>query len=200
MRYRDPRQARELGFAELLRLALENTHRSWPTEPAVSPIHLGQQLHIPAPVLDPKAMPPVRFGPHHSVLPVLANQPRQLRQAQPGHLAQVGANRPAPLLALFGCVLLSHQHPLYKLVSLGSALARKFDGLVAFEKFLDLLRREPFCVLHAHFHPAADSPVSSYFQDHLASESTPVSGSSCIGQFCRTERFARGLSWPSRRI
>jgi len=32
-------------------------------------------------------------------------------------------------------------------------------------------------------HPAAERPASSHFHDHLVLESSPVSGSSCIGQF-----------------
>jgi hypothetical protein len=85
------------------------------------------------------------------------------------------------LFALYR-VLLSHYHALHKFVSLGTILADEIDVLTALEKLSDLLRGEPFCVLHPYLHPAADSLALSHFQDHLVLESIPLSGSSCIGQ------------------
>src|SRR5262249_15590392 len=62
-------------------------------------------------------------------------------------------------------------------------LAIEVNRLTAFQEGLDLFLAESFCVLHLNLHPVADCLASSHFQDHLVLESTPVSGSSCIGQF-----------------
>src|SRR5665811_2180003 len=98
------------------------------------------------------------------------------------HLDDVGPHGSPLLLALRG-ILLCHQDPLHPTVQFGPVLALELNGLAALEELSNLLSAQLFCVLHTYLHPAAERPTPSHFQDHLVLESSPVSGSSCIGQF-----------------
>src|ERR1022692_5284917 len=90
-------------------------------------------------------------------------QPGDLRAAQPGYLLHVGPNGSPPLLVLLR-ELLGHQDTLDPPVHLLLALAREADALVALQELLDLLCRQPFSVLHAYLHPAAERlPAHSIF-------------------------------------
>ena len=112
------------------------------------------------------------------------DQTRDLRQAQPRHLAQVGADRPS-LLPLQTRILLMHQHPLHPAVYFGTALSSKLDPLAGLQKLPDLRMAQTLGIPHSDLHSPADRlPNTSHFQDHLVLESISVSGSSCIGQFC----------------
>ena len=59
----------------------------------------------------------------------------------------------------------------------------EIDGCAAPEELSDLFRGQRFCLLHTQLHPAAECPAPSYPQHLLVLESSPFSGSSCIGQF-----------------
>jgi hypothetical protein len=137
MRHRDSRQPRILGFAELFLLPFQNVHRRRPAQPMVRPIQFRQQRDVLAAVLARKPPPPVRRRDHHSPGPVLPDQPRHLRQAQSGYLAQVGSHHSPPFFVLHG-VLLSHQHALHPSVPLLPLLPLEGDPLAAFQELLDL--------------------------------------------------------------
>ena len=72
--------------------------------------------------------------------------------------------------------LLGHQDTLDPPVHLLLALAREADALVALQELLDLLCRQPFSVLHAYLHPAAERlPRSFHFHDHPVLETSLIS-------------------------
>jgi hypothetical protein len=151
----------------------------------VRPVDLCQQPHIAAGVPGGKPSPAIRHGLDDAIALVLTDEPRHLRQAQTGDFAEIGAHRSALFLG-FARVLLRHQHLLNERIAIGSALPGKLDCKTAPEELLNLLLGETFCVVHANLHPAAEGSAFSHFQDHLVLESSPVSGSSCIGQFYAT--------------
>src|SRR6202040_1150705 len=98
MGYRDPRQSREFLLAELLMLALQDALRGRPTQALVRPIHFGQKHDVCRAVLLREAAPPEWLGLHFPGLHVLPRQPRDLRQAPPGGLAQIRWDR-SPLFS-----------------------------------------------------------------------------------------------------
>jgi hypothetical protein len=115
-----------LGFAELLVLPFEYVYGGRPAEPVVGAIHLRQQRYVPPRVFGRKTSSSICHGCDDALLPVLANQPRHLWQAQSRDFAEVSANRSTLLLALCG-VLLRHQHALHEAVQFGPVLARELD-------------------------------------------------------------------------
>src|SRR5665811_2249171 len=196
MRHGDFPQTRILGLAELLMLALHDAHRRRPAQPTVCTIHFDQPRHVLTAVLHRESPPPVAHRFHHSFGAVLADQPRGLGHTQACHLDDVGSNRSSLLLALRG-ILLGHQDSSHPTVQFGPVLALELDGLAALEELSNLLSAQRFCVLHTYLHPAAERPTPSHFQDHLVLESSPVSGSSCIGQFWRKRYGYAVINYPA---
>ena len=113
------------------------------------------------------------------------DQPRDLREAHARHPDDLGPNSSAFLLALRG-IFLRHQNPLNPAVKFGAVWAAEFDSFAASQELLNQFPRQCFGVLHAYLQPGAECLTILHSQDHLVLESTPVSGSSCIGQFSRT--------------
>lgn len=155
-----------------------------PTQPLMGAIHLGQQGDVGLAVAPHKAMAPIGAGSDLARLPVLPNQPGHLRLAQARHLAEIGPDHPALLLAP-AAVLLVDQHPLHPSIDFLAALPAALDLLAGSKKLGHLGRRQRFGVLHAYLHLRAGCParrpsarsnsVPTSFHDHLALETDPVS-------------------------
>jgi hypothetical protein len=93
MRHRDFRQPREFAVAEFGMFALQDTLRGRPAQTLVRAIHLRQQRSVGGRVFGGEPLPPIDLRLHFPGLSMRSNQPRNLRQAQAGDLAQVGADR-----------------------------------------------------------------------------------------------------------
>ena len=128
-------------------LALQNALCRRAAQPLVRPVHLGQQRDIPVGVPSRERVPAIGLGLYFAALAVLGDEPRDLRQAEARHLAQVTAHRAALLLAQ-PRVLLRHQHTLGKGVNLGAALAGKFHAFAQLQKSADLVGIQVLGILH----------------------------------------------------
>src|SRR3984957_1469064 len=95
----DGGQALELELAVVAKPALENASGSGTAQSLVRFIDLRQQLDIRSPIASGKTMAVTGFDPHPPRGQVTAHQARQLRPAQPRHLAQVPPEQ-AGLLAV----------------------------------------------------------------------------------------------------
>ncbi len=148
-------------------------------------------------------MPLVDLDPDVSAVPVLPDQTGELRQAPPAHLAQVGPN-PTPLLLPLTEVLPAQQRLLNPGLHLRPALAREPHRFPGPHKLAHPLGRSAFAMVHPQMHllagcphpsepvPAPSSFLLPRFQDHLALETIPASGSSCIGQLSSSLRREPG--------
>jgi hypothetical protein len=137
MRHRDLRQALEFPIAELGMLALQDALRCRPAQPLVRAVHLRQQRDVGGRVFGGEPLPPIDLRLHFPGPGMRSNQPRNLRQAQPGDLAQVGPDR-APLLLPLLLVLLVDQHLFDPDVYLRAALTAELDARAGFQKVVDL--------------------------------------------------------------
>jgi hypothetical protein len=147
----------------------------------VRAIHLRQQGDVGGCVLGGEPLPSIDRRLHFPGLGIGSNQPRDLRQAQAGDFAQVRPDG-ASLLPSLLMVLLVDQHLFDPVVHLCAALPAELDPRAALQKLVDLRMGQALGIPHSELHsPATYLPCSSHFQDHLALESSPVSGSSCIG-------------------
>jgi hypothetical protein len=127
-------------LAELAVLAFQNPLRGGPAQPFVRAIHFRQQSNIRPLVLGRKAPPAVCFCLDHSGLAIRPDQSRDLRQAQPRHFAQVGADRSSRLPLLTG-VFLMDEHPLHPAVRFGTAFSSEFHPFAGLQKLADLRLR-----------------------------------------------------------
>ncbi len=85
-------------------------------------------------------MPSVTAGLDLAALPVLPDEPGDLRQAEPCHLAQIGSDHPTLLLAPPQLLLLDH-NLLHPPIYFAPALAAELDLLARRQKRSHLSRR-----------------------------------------------------------
>jgi hypothetical protein len=95
--HRDLRQPREFPVTELGILVLQDALGCRPAQPLVRAVHLRQQRNVGGRIFGSEPLPPIDLCPHFPGLSTRSNQSRNLRQAQPGDLAQVRPDR-SPLL------------------------------------------------------------------------------------------------------
>ena len=110
-------------------------------------VHRRQQFDVGGRVLAGKAMPPVAGGSEFSALPVVPDQPRDLRPAESGHLDQILPQQPFGGAVLAAVALLAKRvrHPG---VDLGPPFAFESNLLAGVEKLLDLWQVQLAGVLH----------------------------------------------------
>ena len=145
--HRDPRQPLVFALLVLLVFPLEDLARGRAAEGFVGLVRRRQQFDVGGRVLAGKAMPPVAGGLEFSALPVLLDQPRDLRPAQSGHLDQILPQQPfvGAVLAAVAVLAKRARHPR---VDLGPPFAFESNLLAGVEKLLDLLQVQLAGVLH----------------------------------------------------
>jgi hypothetical protein len=167
----EPGQPLELRLAVDLELALEDVPRGRTAEPLVGLVDRGQQLHVGRGVTALETGPKRGLGRDPSGLDIAANQPRGLRPAEPGHVLDVGPQKPLrpPLLKR---VLVMAQQPFHPAVNLRAARIRQTAHCPRQKKCLDLNQTQLLCSKHAD-HPSSACPLK-LLQAHLALESNPT--------------------------
>ena len=178
MTVREPRQTLEPDIAEHRVLALHHAPSDRAAQTAQGLVHLGQQTDVrlrvapgkrtprtPAPVLDPPR------------IPVLRDQPRDLRPTEPRHL-----DHKAPHQTLVGPrqpnVARTHQNPPHETVRIGALHEPEVDRRAAGHEVADLVE--------------GPQPFDIESQDHPPMIPNPVSGSSLEGL---TTLLQAHLSW-----
>src|SRR5713101_1009858 len=197
MRNRDARQPGKLCLAEHLMLTLTDVLHRRSRQVFMSGIHARQQGNVFDRVPSHKARPARRSRLDLPLAHPLPDQARYLRPAQSGYLHQVTPHD-SPLPFTQPCVPLRSQYPLHQIVNISLLVRVKTYRPAPFNQFLHLGQTQPFQILHDDLHsPAACLFSPSPVQAHPALESNVVfrlihhwkrhlvSGSSCIGQFCR---------------
>ena len=140
-------------------------------------VHARQQLDVGCRVPADEPVPPIAALLHHPALVVPPDQPRHLRPAQTGHLAQVLPQHSLGFARL-PAVFLLHQGQRHPLVNLLPFACFKSEFFTGFQKRPDLFQAQPLSVFHADDqYPACGltSPSGSFcvrntacLQAHLA--------------------------------
>jgi hypothetical protein len=113
LRHRNLRQLCVLQVAEVVALALRNLPRRRPAERLMRFVYRSQQFDIGPRIAGRKLSPPVSLRLHLVALPVLSDQPRDLRPAHSRHFRQVAPHQPATGAFQLAVCLLSQStvHP-----------------------------------------------------------------------------------------
>jgi hypothetical protein len=110
-------------------------------------IHDRQQLNIGAAITRGKTTPWAPSDSHRARVYKLADEPRDLSPAAPGHLSNILPHDAFPALRQ-PVVLLIKQNPLRPLVDLALVPGGEFDLLTALQKRPDLLQAQSLSVAH----------------------------------------------------
>ena len=145
--HRDPRQPLIALLAEVVELALQDLLRGRSAERLVRFIHAHQQRHVLAAVYRRETVAPAVFNPHFSILPVPADQTRDLRAAQPRHLLHISPYQTTRRTPQFVPGLLP-QTPAHPSVNLLLFLAFEVYCPTGFQKSPDLVQAHPRFVAH----------------------------------------------------
>ena len=108
-----------------------------PAQPFVRTVHLRQKGDIGRRILGSEALPAIRLRLHFSGLSVRPNQPRNLRHAQSGDLAQIRSDRASLLLPLL-MILLLDKHLFDPVVNLSTVLPAELDLRAGLQELVDL--------------------------------------------------------------
>src|ERR1035438_6915559 len=193
VRYRDPGHPPELLLAELQVLALQNPPHRRSVQPFVRAIHFRQKCDVCIGVVAGELVPVIEPLLHAPAVQVRPDQPRDLCRAQSRHFSDVRTNQPA-LLPAESREFLRYHNAFCPRIYLCAPSPGELDFGARFQKLLDLLLVQMFGILHRQLHPA-EACRHTQFHAHAALESTPVSCSSCIGQFSFMSRATHVLQW-----
>jgi hypothetical protein len=175
MSHRDRSQPRILLLAVELNLTFENASRRRTAQGLVRLIDRGQKLDVGPRVALGETAPPIHGWLHAAGCCVAADQPRNLRPAQPGHLRHVAAQQASHRLALSGVLLRDH-HSLHPAVDLLTIFALKPDFLACLNESPNPFQTQLLCFVHAD----VQSPACLILQAHLVLEESQRRESECL--------------------